>query len=196
MGLAVSLVAIRRRGGLRTAASVVGAALVLAACSTGQPNAGPGTTTSADASTTTTAAAGENPAAVSARVWFLDQQHAAVGTEPLFRPVERKVHPPGVAAAALDSLFAGPTAQERADGLRLITSGATGYRGLRIAEGVAHVTLVGGCSSGGSTMTIAGELMPTLKQFATVQHVKIYAPDGSTEEPTGTGDSIPFCLEP
>ena len=38
--------------------------------------------------------------------------------------------------------------------------------------------------------------MPTLKQFATVDHVKIYDPEGQTARPTGATDSIPACLEP
>lgn len=190
---------IPRGGRRRLAGAALGAAVVLAACGTGAPTAG--TMSSSTSSTVTTAPSAttpgsRNPAAVAVRVWFLDDTHAATGQEPLYRPVVRMVHPPGVASAALDALFAGPTAAERAEGFRLVTSGATGYRNLHIADGVARVTLVGGCASGGSTMTIAGELMPTLKQFATVTHVKIYAPDGSTEEPGGTGDSVPFCLEP
>jgi hypothetical protein len=55
---------------------------------------------------------------------------------------------------------------------------------------------VGGCSSGGSTVTIAGEIMPTLRQFATVDWVKIYGPGGHTADPTGPTDSIPDCLNP
>ena len=128
-------------------------------------------------------------------VYFLDSEHARIGTEPLFVPVRRDVHPPALAAGALDALFAGPTAAEKDEGLRLVLSGATGYRHLHIEGGIARVSLEGGCSSGGSTMTIAGELMPTLRQFATVDYVKIYAPDGTTERPSGPSDSIPTCLE-
>lgn len=130
------------------------------------------------------------------KVWFLDRAHAQTGEEPLFRPVTRQVRPPALAAGALDALFAGPAKAEKASGLELITSGATGYARLRIQNGIAYVTLRGSCSSGGSTMTIAGEIMPTLRQFASVTYVKIYAPDGSTERPAGASDSIPFCLEP
>lgn len=129
-------------------------------------------------------------------MWFLDSNHAATGEEPLYRSVDRTVKPPAVAAGALNALFAGPTAAERATGLELILSGATGYSNLHIDNGIAYVRLEGGCSSGGSTMTIAGEIMPTLKQFASVNYVKIYAPDGTTETPSGSSDSIPVCLEP
>lgn len=136
------------------------------------------------------------PATSTVNVWFLDREHAQTGEEPLFRPVRRQVQLPALAARALDALFTGPTAAERADRLELITSGATGYSRLHIQDGIAYVTLEGGCSSGGSTMTVAGEIMPTLRQFASVSYVKIYAPDGSTEHPSGATDSIPACLEP
>lgn len=136
------------------------------------------------------------PVTVGVRVWFLNQHHAATGQEPLYEPVGRRVKPPAVAARGLDALFAGPTPAERSAGLRLITSGATGYRNLRIVDRIAYVTLAGGCSSGGSTMTVAGEIMPTLRQFASVTYVKIFAPDGTTASPTGPVDSIPSCLEP
>lgn len=136
------------------------------------------------------------PVTTGVKVWFLDQAHATTGQEPIFVPVDRKVQPPALAAGALDALFAGPTAAEQTAGLRLVTSGATGYTRLHIQSGIAYVTLEGACSSNGSTMTIAGEIMPTLRQFASVDFVKIFAPDGSTESPTGAVDSIPTCLEP
>ncbi len=151
---------------------------------------------SASPAPSTSPAPSASPTTASAQVWFLDEEHARTGEQPLFVPVRRQVRPPAVAAGALDALFAGPTAAERKDGLRLITSGADGYRNLHIADGIAQVTLTGGCSSGGSTMTIAGEIMPTLKQFSSVTFVKIYAPDGTTEQPAGAVDSVPTCLEP
>ena len=96
----------------------------------------------------------------------------------------------------MDRLFAGPVAGERADGLRLLRSHATGFADLAIADGVARVRLTGGCNSDGSTVTVAGEIMPTLRQFASVDWVKILDPAGGTESPTGHTDSIPACLEP
>ncbi len=130
------------------------------------------------------------------KVYFVDQKNMATGQEPIVRPVERKVKPPGVAAAALDALFAGPTPSERSQGLAFVASGATGYSHLHITGDVAYVQLEGGCSSGGSTVTIAAEIVPTLRQFASVSHVKIFDPNGTTEEPAGNRDSIPTCLEP
>ena len=129
-------------------------------------------------------------------VFFLDEDAFNVGRPPFAVPVERTVDATAPAAAALDELFAGPTAQERASGLRFVGSDATGFDQLRIEDGTAHVTLVGGCSSGGSTFTVADELAATLRQFTTVDAVKIYDPDGQTAAPDEPGDSIPACLEP
>ena len=75
-------------------------------------------------------------------------------------------------------------------------SKAKSYADLTIADGIARVRLTGGCSSGGSTVSIAGSIMPTLRQFDSVDWVKIYDPAGTTEVPTGYVDSIPECLEP
>jgi hypothetical protein len=45
-------------------------------------------------------------------------------------------------------------------------------------------------------VTIAGEIMPTLRNLASVAWVKIYGPSGHTEHPLGQRDSLPACLEP
>lgn len=197
-----------RLRGIALPIGVVVLAAVTAACGTGGNTAGPAGSSSSSAPTSTststtlapstpsTGGRANPPVTVTVKVWFLDRDHALTGQEPLFRPVDRQVEPPALAARALDGLFAGPTAAEGADGLELVTSGATGYTALHIESGIASVRLEGGCASNGSTMTIAGEIMPTLKQFASVHYVKIYAPDGTTESPTGSTDSIPVCLEP
>ena len=96
----------------------------------------------------------------------------------------------------MDRLFAGPLASEKADGLRLLRSRATGYADLALADGVARVRLTGGCNSDGSTVTVAGEIMPTLRQFPSVDWVKIFDPAGSTGNPTGNTDSIPAVSNP
>lgn len=100
------------------------------------------------------------------------------------------------ATGVMDRLFAGPLTSEHANGLRLLRSEATGFSHLTINNGIARVRLAGGCDSHGSTVTIAGEIKPTLRQFASVDRVKIYDPQGNTERPTGRSDSIPECLEP
>lgn len=120
----------------------------------------------------------------------------AANRMPFFTRVVR----PGAAAtpatALMDRLFAGPTPGEHRAGLRFLSSRATGFADLRVTGGIAHVRLTGGCSSGGSTVTIAGEIIPTLTQLPGVRYVKIYDPSGHTERPTGPSDSVPFCLEP
>lgn len=77
-----------------------------------------------------------------------------------------------------------------------MASKATGFRNLRIDDGVARVQLTGGCGSGGSTFTVANEITPTLKQFPSVRWVKIYSPACRTERTHGHTDSIPAYLEP
>ncbi len=133
---------------------------------------------------------------VSRKVWFLDQDRFAANTPPFFVPVRRPVPPGSPATGVMDRIFAGPLPGEHADGLRLLLSGSTGYRGLRVTAGVARVQLVGGCDSGGSTVTVAGQIQPSLRQLSTVDAVKIYDPSGHTEHPAGRVDSIPTCLEP
>jgi hypothetical protein len=111
--------------------------------------------------------------------------------------VQRPIATSSVAHQLMDRQFAGVTASESSSGLRFVKSGATSYRNLTISTGeVARVQLVGGCASGGSTVTIANEIMPTLRQLPNVNWVKVYDTAGRTERPTGTVDSIPECLEP
>ena len=130
------------------------------------------------------------------KVWLVDTDAVNTGDEPYFVPRKRPIRADAPATAALHALFAGPTPQERADGLRLVRSRAWGFDDLQIADGIARVRLTRGCSSNGSTITVAGEIAPTLRQFPTVDWVKIYDPGGSTEQPQGQVDSIPACLEP
>ena len=130
------------------------------------------------------------------RVWFVDTDAVNTGTGPFFVPRQRPVRADAPAAAALHALFAGPLPQERAAGLRLVRSHAWGFDDLRITDRIARVRLTRGCNSNGSTITVAGEIAPTMRQFPTVDWVKIYGPGGHTEQPTGPVDSIPFCLEP
>lgn len=133
---------------------------------------------------------------IAREVFFLDRDNFASGDEPWFVPVIRQVSATEPATAVLDRLFAGPTPAEMRRGLRLVRSGATGHTDLEITGGIARVRLLGGCSSGGSTATVAGSIQPTLRQFDSVDWVKIYDRAGQTGQPGGTSDSIPACLEP
>ena len=116
--------------------------------------------------------------------------------EPYFVARTRPVLPTTPATGVLDRLFAGPLPRGLADGLRVVRSRAKTFADLTIRARIARVRLVGGCSSGGSTVTIAGEIAPSLRQFGTVDWVKIYSPAGHTADPTGPSDSIPGCLNP
>lgn len=123
------------------------------------------------------------------KVFFVDQDAHV-------RSVDRRLPAGAPAAAALHALFAGPLAAERAAGLRLVRSRAWGFTGLQVAGGIARLRLTRACGSGGATVTVADEIVATLKQFPTVDWVKISAPGGGTEQPDGPVDSIPVCLEP
>jgi hypothetical protein len=134
---------------------------------------------------------GADFATVDVRDYFYDVNRA-----PYLFAVTRPVIPPATARGALQRLFAGPTETEAASGLRFVSSDATGFDRLSIADRVATVRLLGGCASHGSTYTVAGEIMATLRQFPSVGWVKILDPAGNTERPAGHVDSIPTCLEP
>ena len=130
------------------------------------------------------------------KVFFFDPARFATAVEPYTTPVWRRVETPAVAGGALNAMFHGPTVTEEHSGLQFRNSGASGFSNLSLTGGVARIRLTFGCSSGGSTVSIAGEIMPTLKQFSSVQGVKIHDPTGNTEVPNGPTDSIPECLEP
>lgn len=130
------------------------------------------------------------------KVFFFDEDRFVDNTPPFFRPRMRPVRPAVRAEGLMDRLFAGPTRNERAGGLRLLRSRAKDYADLEISDRVARIRLLGGCSSGGSTVTIADEIMPTLRQLRSVRWVKIYDPKGTTLDPSGQSDSVPECLQP
>jgi hypothetical protein len=133
---------------------------------------------------------------VSRPVWFMNLPQFQAGRQPGVTPVIRWVPASTPATGVMDRLFAGPTAAEFDRGLRMATSGATGFAHLSISDGVARVRLTGGCASHGSTFTIANEIDPTLRQFAGVASIKIADPLGATANPSDPSSSIPGCLEP
>ena len=129
-------------------------------------------------------------------VWFFNRRRFLENREPFFVRNLRWVPPGAPATALMDRLFAGPDPYERGRGQRLLRSGASGYDDLTISNGTADLRLTGGCRSGGSTVTIAGEILRTLRQLPTVDRVVLRDPAGHTLDPTGPGDSTPECLEP
>ena len=62
------------------------------------------------------------------KVWLVDTDAVETGNGPYFVPRKRPIRSDAPAAAALHALFAGPTPQERADGLRLVRSRRLGVR--------------------------------------------------------------------
>lgn len=137
-----------------------------------------------------------NFARSSRAVYFVDRNRVATGATSYAVPVRRQVPAAAPATGVMDRLFAGPTPAERGRGLLLVRSRANGFTGLSVADRIARVRLTGGCSSGGSTITIADEITPSLRQFPNVRWVKIHDPQGRTAQPTGRTDSVPRCLQP
>jgi hypothetical protein len=134
--------------------------------------------------------------AVRRRVYLLDLPRFARGREPAVRPVLRFVPAGSPASGALHRLYAGPTPAEYRRGLRFVASRSTGFTGLTVSGRVARLRLTGGCSSGGSTVTVASLIRPTLRQFPTVRGVVIRDPSGGTGPTLPDGSSSPDCLEP
>jgi hypothetical protein len=134
---------------------------------------------------------------VTVTVYFLDSNRYATAEEPYEVGVTREaLASQFLPEVILEELFLGPTPEEQAQGLMTVYSGSTGFLSLVVQDGVAHVYLDGQCNSGGATYTIASLLAVNLKQFDTIEYVKVYDENGETEVPDGLSDSIPFCLEP
>lgn len=130
-------------------------------------------------------------------VYFQNMSRFAVGTEPYEDPVPRTVPATDdIPSTLLEQLFLGPTLEEQSQGLALVLSGTTGFSDFYIQDGVAHIFLIGECSSGGSTYTISNLIFANLEQFPGITAIKIYDQNGETEVPDGPSSSIPFCLEP
>ncbi|MEO3808937.1 GerMN domain-containing protein [Sphaerisporangium sp. B11E5] len=133
---------------------------------------------------------------VPVRDYFMDTARYTTGHMPYTTAVRRPVIPPATAYGALQRLFAGPTQAEKAQGLRFVSSKATGFSKLTVKRGVARVYLTGDVGSGGAAFTVADLIGPTLKQFPSIRWVKIYDAAGRTQHPYGPSDSIPETLEP
>lgn len=90
-------------------------------------------------------------------------------------PVRRTVPTtPRLARAALQTLFAGPTADELADGLVTAVPPATQLRDVTITDRVATVDLSGAFAEGGGSASMLGrvaQVVATLTRFPSVQRV-------------------------
>ena len=100
-------------------------------------------------------------------------------------------------ADVLTEYFKGPGATEYYTyGWRAIYDGFTGFSKVEFDGNTARVYLTGTCAPARTDFTIANLLILNLKQFPSVQFVKIYDQNGATEFPDGAVDSIPVCLKP
>jgi len=129
-------------------------------------------------------------------VYLVDRGRLTSGP-PWLMPVWRTVPDDAfVTRSLLQRLFAGPTNAERDRGLRFYPSGAWSFADLRITPaGIARVRMVGTCDRGDAPPSLAQELTRTLRARPDVDWVKVYDPEGATQEPAGPADSIPACLE-
>lgn len=166
---------------------VVALALVAAACGESDGTAGsttvtvPSSTTTTTVPTSTTTAPPTTTTTVPAadqyvNVYFLIDDVTGDGG-PFVRPVSRLIEPTvGVAAAAIELLIEGPTADEGA-GTPAIHGGlpdGTKLLGLTIADGVARVDLSREIEDIGGTFgetSVLAQLVFTLTQFPAVDEV-------------------------
>lgn len=144
--------------------------------STPDPTTETATPTTAPSPTPSAEPGGET---MSFEVWF------AAGEGPwLF--VTRRTEPsdPGIGAASLRALFAGPTDAERAAAIGSAVPEGTELLGLRIEDGLATADLSAGFESGGGSTSMIlrlAQLTYTLTQFGSVDEV-IFTLEG---EPIG-----------
>jgi hypothetical protein len=130
-------------------------------------------------------------------VYFTDIAKFNLGTEPYEVAVTRPL-PAGMdpVRAVLDAFFAGPTVEESAQGLVLISSGFTGVGELSIENGIARIHLVGKCANNGAAYSVASVIHKNLEQFPQITAIKIYDENGDNLDPDSPMSSVPYCLEP
>lgn len=130
-------------------------------------------------------------------VYFTDEAKFNVGTEPYEVAVSRLL-PAGVdpVRAVLEAFFAGPTAEETALGLVLVSSGFTGVGELTIEDGIARIHMEGKCANNGAAYSVANLIHKNLEQFQQISAIKIYDENGDNLDPDSDMSSMPYCLEP
>jgi hypothetical protein len=129
-------------------------------------------------------------------VYFMDENRFIAATEPYEVPVTRTTTSENLPLAVLDAYFAGPTAEEYDQGLRLLSSGFTHVRQLTIECGIARVYLGGTCNNNGAAYSVANLIMVNLAQFPEINAVKIYDENDTNLDPDSPYSSLPYCLEP
>lgn len=138
----------------------------------------------------------EAPASLPMTVLFVDESRFAEGDEPYEVAVERSRKPTeDEAQSIVNAYFAGPTEAERARGLVALTHGLTGAT-VRVEEDTVRVLTEGACETNGAAYNVGSLLVKNVMQVDGIRSVKIYDPNGDTQEPEGAGHSIPECMEP
>jgi murein DD-endopeptidase MepM/ murein hydrolase activator NlpD len=171
--------------------------LDLALTPTPTSTGGPTLTPTPTFSPTITPRPGSTPVWILVNVYFVDPRRLAANTPPFEVAGKRWAMTDKIPGTILDAYFSGPGLTEKNTyGWVAIYNGATGYSKLDITGGVARVYLTGACDKGGSPYTIANVLTVNLKQLGSIQFVKIYDANGTTQNPDGQSDSIPACLAP
>jgi hypothetical protein len=130
-------------------------------------------------------------------VYFTNEARFAVGTEPYEDAVTRQVPAEtDPMRAVLDQFFLGPTPEEYNAGLRLVSSGFTHVRDLKLENGIARVYLGGVCANNGAAYSVGNLIMKNLSQFPQITTAKIYDENDSNLDPDSANSSLPYCLEP
>lgn len=177
---------------IRTLAVISVLALVAAGCGDDDDTGGTTTTdsppTTDDATTTTEAAetttTTDGAEVTDVSVYLLDGEVLKVG-------YVRSVEGPGVAAAALEELVAGPSADDEALGLATAIPEGTELLDVNIVDNLAVVDLSGEFESGGGTLSMTARLAQvvyTVTQFPSVEQVELQL-DGEPIEVFG-GEGI------
>jgi hypothetical protein len=130
-------------------------------------------------------------------VAFVDQDALDAGSPTFLAFVSRTVPRSGRPGNALLRLWAGVSEEERANGLRFVSSFTSGFRRLDIdpATRIARLDLIGRCDDRGQPVSVGDEVMATLKRFDRIDWVKIFRA-GETQHPWGPRDSVPECIAP
>lgn len=124
------------------------------------------------------------------KIYYANSKRSGVDCGEKVFPVQRVVpKTPAVARAALEQLFAGPTAEEQAKGYESWFSAQTAsiLKGLKIVKGTAYVNftemreLLGNASTSCGSGIFLAEIEATLKQFPNVKKI-VYAIEGDPAE--------------
>ena len=144
----------------------------------------PGTPSDPTTSTTTNTTDGTSPRpSATITVYFLDDSGHAIATK-------RTVTTKEVAAAAIQALITGPTANEAAEGLGNAVPADSLLLGVQIANGTATVDMSREFEAGGGSSLILGrlaQLVYTLTEFDSVDQVQLLLDGQRVETFSGEG---------